>query len=146
MKIRLIKSSKPWIWNQYLSKTMNGFLLICYQYLYQNIKWHVLGFWKCDKFGIIFLDQKITCHRVFMKKELNIMDSCYFLEIWTFKKVKCLRSPKYENISNVLLNQKYVWKTIDFLMHNFEILVSPNRSGFPTLFGKKREFTMVESW
>ena len=37
-KSRLMKSWKCWIWNQYLSKNMNGFLIIWYQYLLQSIK------------------------------------------------------------------------------------------------------------
>ena len=36
----LMKSPKSWIWGQYLFKSMNGFLLIWYKYLYQNIKCH----------------------------------------------------------------------------------------------------------
>ena len=49
-----------------------------------------------------------------------------------------LRSLKYENKSNVLLNR--FLKNIDLLMNIFEMLVSVNRSGFPILcfFGKKR--------
>ena len=39
------KIMKSWIWDQYLSKSMNGILLIWYQYLLQNIKWH-LGIWE----------------------------------------------------------------------------------------------------
>ena len=39
MKIRLIKFPKSWIWDQYLSKGMNGILLTWYQYLLRNTKW-----------------------------------------------------------------------------------------------------------
>ena len=48
MKIRVIKSSKSWIRDQYLLKNMSGFLWIWYQYLYQNIKWHFLDIWKFE--------------------------------------------------------------------------------------------------
>ena len=44
----------------------------------------------------------------------------------TIGKIKCSRSPKYESTSNVLLNQKCVRRTIDFLMNKFEIFVSSN--------------------
>ena len=39
-KNRLMKSWKSWICDQYLSKNMNGFLLIWYEYLLQNKKWN----------------------------------------------------------------------------------------------------------
>ena len=55
-------------------------------------------------------------------------------------------TPKYKNISNVLLSQTCFWEIINFLMNKFETLVSPNRSGFPSFVGKKPNFTMVESW
>ena len=69
-KIRLIKSPKSWIWDQYLSINMNGCLLIWYQYPYQNIKWHFLEFFKFDNFEIIFLDTKrLAYHRVLLRKK-----------------------------------------------------------------------------
>ena len=48
---------------------------------------------------------------------------------WKSFKRKCLRSPKYDNIRNIF------WQNIDFLMNSFEILIPPNRLGFPRLFG-----------
>ena len=45
------------------------------------------------------------------------------LKIKTWK----MRSPIYENISNGLLNQKFVWMNINFLTNSFGFLVSPNQ-------------------
>ena len=53
MKIRLIKFQNR-IWDQYLSKSMNRFLLMWYQCLVQNIKWHLGCLFFC-KFGINML-------------------------------------------------------------------------------------------
>ena len=49
------------------------------------------------------------------KKEFQIMDSWIFWKSENWKAVNILISPKYENISSVLLNQTYFGKSIDFL-------------------------------
>ena len=58
-KIRLIKCSKSWIWDQYPPENMNGFLLIWYQYLYQQMNGifkFVLDFYfSCFIYGFLIL-------------------------------------------------------------------------------------------
>ena len=92
----------------------------------QNIIFHISTFRKSNISKIVDPTGHQKCGIYFW---FCVVYSWCFLEIWKIWKVKSLRSPKYDNISNVLLNQKI--KSMVFLMHIFEILVSPNRSGTP---------------
>ena len=109
MKIRLIKTPKSWIWNRYLSKSMNGILLIWYKYPLQNIKWHfwisdifiILGSIFCEPRGhqhkiAIFLGPKQSSfHRVFMKNGI--------LQWWNLGNFANLEIRKHKTIWNPTL-------------------------------------------
>ena len=108
-----------------------------------HIIFHISTFWKST------ISRFFTLPDI---KQVELMFSCFVFEWWNLDislksgkiiKVKWLRSPEYTNIHNVLLNQTCFWKSIDVVMNVFTILVSPNRSGFPTLSGKKR---ILEWW
>ena len=81
MMIRLITFSESWIWDQYLSKSMNGFLRIWYKYLLQNRKPN-LGSLEFENLGFL----KVTGHQNMQKYGGNIQ--------WLFSFFQNLTGPK----------------------------------------------------
>ena len=102
--------------SQYLSKNMNGLLLIWYQYLLQNIKLVFWGdFWSCYNFGIIFPVQKQSfSYRVFINN--GILRWWNLDELWNYESMKnILGNLKLVKHEQILLTQTYFWKAIEYL-------------------------------
>ena len=72
--------------------------------LFEKEKVDANKFDNVDKEGASRLSNLIR-QSIQIQKEIE--DAEQHLKDLKFKKRKCLRSPKYENISNVLLNQEY---------------------------------------
>ena len=112
----------------------------------KHIIFHISSFWTSKMFRFCDTTGHAKTRNLFLA--FVLFKTCGFVICLGNIKLKnnyFSRNPKYEHISNALLNQTYFGKVIDFPMNRLGFLVSPNRSGFPTLFGKKRELTMVES-